>query len=202
MTIIHKDAGIVMDEAKLAAFHAPLSAVAEQVFTAALSAGLGKEDDGNVVMLWERMGGRSVAEQGSAQEAEEEAQKPGGEEAIKTVAELLNGVYIVAAAEALAFARRKGMDLDDVFKVVGTSAATSKPLVQFKDELSWPEKHSPAPDQPSVATTLARLNAVLGEGKRVNTPLFLTQAAQQVFTVAASKGWEHEGASIIGKLWS
>lgn len=202
MTIIHKDAGIVMDEAKLAAFHAPLSAVAEQVFIAALSAGLGKEDDGNVVMLWERLGGRSVAEQGSAKDAEEEAQQPGGEEAIETISDLLNGVYIVAAAEALAFARRKGMDLADVFKVVGTSAATSKPLVRFKDELSWPDKHSPVADQPSVAATLTSLNTVLREGKRVNTPLFLTQAAQQVFTVAANKGWEHEGASIIGKLWS
>lgn len=201
MTIIHKDAGIVMDEAKLAAFHAPLSAVAEQVFTAALSAGLGKEDDGNVVMLWERMGGRSVAEQGSPEEAEKEALKPGGEEAIKTVAALLNGVYVVAAAEALAFARRKGMDLNDVFKVVGTSAATSQPLVRFKDELSWPDKHTPVSDQPTVAATLASLNSVLGEAKRVNTPLFLTQAAQQVFTVAANKGWEHEGASIVGRLW-
>ena len=191
-----------MDEAKLAAFHAPLSAVAEQVFTAALSAGLGKEDDGNVVMLWERLGGRSVAEQGSEKDAEEEAQQPGGEEAIETISDLLNGVYIVAAAEALAFARRKGMDLADVFKVVGTSAATSKPLVRFKDELSWPDKHSPVADQPSVAATLTSLNTVLREGQRVNTPLFLTQAAQQVFTVAANKGWEHEGASIIGKLWS
>ena len=75
MTIIAKDIGIVMDEARLSTFPAPLSSVAEQVFTAALGADLAKVDDGNVVKLWERFGVPSVMDQGSEEEAKEKAKE-------------------------------------------------------------------------------------------------------------------------------
>ena len=68
MTIIAKDVGIVMDEARLHSFPAPLCAVAEQVFTAALGARMAKEDDGNVVKLWQRFGVPPIAEQGTEEE--------------------------------------------------------------------------------------------------------------------------------------
>lgn len=202
MTIIHKDVGIVNDEARALRFPVPLSAVAEQLFTAALGAGLAREDDGNLVKLWEGFGGKSVVESGTIEEEEKKAQAfQGGEDAIKTVGMLLNAVHLVSAAEALAFARHKEMDLDDVFNVVGTSAATSKPLVAFKDELSWPNKFEPKAGQQTVGEILKDLTHVLSEAKRVNTPLFFTQAAQQKFAEAATKGWSNEGGSIIGKLW-
>jgi 3-hydroxyisobutyrate dehydrogenase-like beta-hydroxyacid dehydrogenase len=202
MTIIYKDVGIVNDEARALRFPAPLSGVAEQLFTAALGAGLAKEEDGNLIKLWERFGGKSVLESGTVEEEEKRAQAAqGGEEVIKVVGDLLNAVHTVSAAEALAFARHKGMDLDEVFNVVGTSAATSKPLVAYKDELSWPDKFEPKAGQPTVAQVLDDLTHVLKEAKRVNTPLFLTQAAQQRFAEAALKGWGDKGSSIIGHLW-
>ena len=68
MTIIAKDIGIVMDEARLTSFPLPLCSVAEQVFTAALGAGMAKEDDGRIVKLWERFGGNAVLETGSVEE--------------------------------------------------------------------------------------------------------------------------------------
>ncbi len=68
MTIIAKDIGIVMDEARLNAFPLPLCAVAEQVFTSALGAGMHKEDDGRIVKVWERFGGRPLLEEGTVEE--------------------------------------------------------------------------------------------------------------------------------------
>ncbi|BEI79860.1 hypothetical protein CcaverHIS002_0103890 [Cutaneotrichosporon cavernicola] len=202
MTIIYKDVGIVNDEARALRFPAPLSGVAEQLFTAALGAGLAKEEDGNLIKLWMRFGGKSVVESGTVEEEEKKAQaSQGGDEVIKIISDLLNAVHTVSAAEALAFARHKGMDLDEVFNIVGTSAATSKPLVAFKDELSWPNKFEPQSGQPTVGQILDDLANVMKEAKRVNTPLFLTQAAQQKFAEAALKGWSDKGSSIIGRLW-
>lgn len=75
MPIIVKDVGIVMDEARLNSFPAPLCAVAEQVFTAAMGAGLGKEDDGNVIKLWERFGVPSSLDEGTEEEEIEKAKE-------------------------------------------------------------------------------------------------------------------------------
>jgi len=75
MTIIAKDVGIVMDEARLETFPAPLCAIAEQVFTGALGAGLVREDDGNVVKLWERFGVPSVMDTASEEEEIEKAKE-------------------------------------------------------------------------------------------------------------------------------
>lgn len=61
MTIINKDIGIVMDDARSLSFRAPLASVAEQVYTAGIGAGLGSEDDSNITKLWERFGGKPVA---------------------------------------------------------------------------------------------------------------------------------------------
>ena len=75
MTIIAKDVGIVMDEARLHSFPAPLCSVAEQVFTAALGAGLAREDDGNIVKLWQRFGVPHEYEQGTEEEEKERAKE-------------------------------------------------------------------------------------------------------------------------------
>lgn len=69
MTIIYKDSGIVNEEARLLGFPAPLSSAAEQLFTAAIGAGLAREDDGLVVKLFERFGGPVIAEQGSEEDS-------------------------------------------------------------------------------------------------------------------------------------
>ena len=69
MTIIAKDVGIVMDEARLELFPAPLSSTAEQVFTAALGAGLARDEDGNTIKLWSKFGVPHEYEKGT--EAEE-----------------------------------------------------------------------------------------------------------------------------------
>ena len=75
MTIIAKDVGIVMDEARLHYFPAPLCSVAEQVFTASIGAGMGREDDGNIVKLWQRFGIPHEYEQGTEAEEMEKAKE-------------------------------------------------------------------------------------------------------------------------------
>lgn len=74
MTICAKDAGIIMDEARLANFPAPLTSATEQVMVMALAAGLSRVDDGCVSLLWEKnFGGQPIAEKGTIEEEEEKA---------------------------------------------------------------------------------------------------------------------------------
>jgi len=75
MTIIAKDIGIVMDEARLNSFPLPMCGVAEQVFTSALGAGMAKEDDGRIVNLWQRYGGEPLLETGTEEEEIEKAKE-------------------------------------------------------------------------------------------------------------------------------
>lgn len=83
MTICAKDAGIIMDEARLAGFPAPLTSATEQVMVMAIAAGLSRVDDGCISLLWEKnFGGLPVAEKGTIEEEEEKAKlldiKPSG----------------------------------------------------------------------------------------------------------------------------
>jgi 3-hydroxyisobutyrate dehydrogenase-like beta-hydroxyacid dehydrogenase len=74
MTICAKDAGIIMDEARLYGFPCPLTSATEQVMVMAIAAGLSRVDDGCISLLWEKnFGGKPVAEQGTIEEEEEKA---------------------------------------------------------------------------------------------------------------------------------
>ena len=140
MTIIAKDVGIVMDEARLSLFPAPLSSVAEQVFTAALGAGFARVDDGNIVKMWEYFGVPSVMDQGSEEEAKEKAKEltvEAGPEAKKVLVVGL-GVMGLPMATSLVKAGVKvvGYDISlktlDAFNAAG-GKTTSDVLAEAKD---------------------------------------------------------------------
>jgi 3-hydroxyisobutyrate dehydrogenase-like beta-hydroxyacid dehydrogenase len=105
MTIIAKDVGIVMDEARSTSFPAPLSSVAEQVFTAALGAGYQKEDDGCVSKLWELYGVPPLAETGSEAEEIEKAKELVIQSAFKPSNVLFVGIGVMGSPMALAVAK-------------------------------------------------------------------------------------------------
>ncbi len=48
---------------------------------------------------------------------------------MKIVNNLLAGIHICAAAEATAFARKKNMDLNEVFAIVSKGAASSTMMI-------------------------------------------------------------------------
>ena len=75
MTIIAKDIGIIMDESRRITFPLPMCSTVEQVFTAALGAGLGSINDGQINKLYEMLGGGSVAEEGEEAEEIEKARE-------------------------------------------------------------------------------------------------------------------------------
>lgn len=75
MTIVAKDSGIIMDEARLYNLPLPLSAATEQLCAMSLAAGYHKLDDGRTSLLWEKFfGGKSLVETGTLEEESAKAQ--------------------------------------------------------------------------------------------------------------------------------
>lgn len=65
---------------------------------------------------------------------------------MKAVNQLLAGIHLVVCAEALAFAKQKGMDLVKVFEVVSRGAASSymlhdRELVDHVPVVSYAERN-------------------------------------------------------------
>ncbi|WVR03631.1 hypothetical protein IAU60_000624 [Kwoniella sp. DSM 27419] len=116
---------------------------------------------------------------------------------VKLVNNLLAGIHLAVAAEGMAFAKSKGMDLDKVFDVVKNGAASSY--------MMWdrvPRMFEQKPQVHSATSTLSKdLGIVITEAKKISTPLFLGQAAAQQFTRAIADGHGAEDDSSLGRLW-
>lgn len=121
----------------------------------------------------------------------------GSGSSVKLVNNLLAGVHLCAAAEAMAFARKKNMDLNTVFDVVSNGAAYSYMLV---DRVPRMLKHNP-PVHSALDTFVKDLGLVLSEARRLNTPLFLGAAAHQMLVQASASGLGKEDDSAIVRLW-
>ncbi|RSH81488.1 hypothetical protein EHS25_006845 [Saitozyma podzolica] len=116
---------------------------------------------------------------------------------MKAVNQLLAGVQLAVAGEALAFARKKGMDLDAVYDVVSSGAASSYVM---KDRVPR-MRMANAPVFSVTDTFVKDLGIVLSEAKALSVPLWLTSAAHQQFIDAAASGWGQEDDSCVGRLW-
>jgi len=105
---------------------------------------------------------------------------------MKYVANLLLAVHTVAAAEAMALARRSGLDLDLVQKTLDDSIASSAIWRQrgpLMAERSW----SPAPGP--VRTLHPILEQIQDEAARSGLPASVFAAAKEVFDRALADGW-------------
>lgn len=103
---------------------------------------------------------------------------------VKMVNQLLAGVHIAAAAEALALGIRAGADPQTLFEVISTSAGSS---------WMWQNRvpHILAgDDRPLSAVNIfvKDLGIVLDEARRLTFPLPLAASAHQLFLAAAAHG--------------
>jgi 3-hydroxyisobutyrate dehydrogenase-like beta-hydroxyacid dehydrogenase len=105
---------------------------------------------------------------------------------LKYIANLLLAVHTVAAAEAMALARRSGLDLELVQKTLDTSIASSAIWTQ-RGPLMAERHYTPAPGP--VRTLHPILEQIADHATRsgLDTPVFT--AAKQVFDRALADGW-------------
>jgi L-threonate 2-dehydrogenase len=105
---------------------------------------------------------------------------------LKYIANLLMAVHTVAAAEAIALARRSGLDLELVQKTLDTSIASSAIWTQ-RGPLMAERHYTPAPGP--VRTLHPILEQIADHATRsgLDTPVFT--AAKQAFDRVMADGW-------------
>jgi 3-hydroxyisobutyrate dehydrogenase len=111
-------------------------------------------------------------------------ERPGQGAVVKTVNQLLCGVHIAVAAEALSFAERVGVDRRALLDVVGGSAASSWML---KDRGPRMLEADPAVTS-AVDIFVKDLGIVLEAGREARAALPLAALAHQMFLAASGRG--------------
>jgi len=107
---------------------------------------------------------------------------------MKYIANLLLAVHTVAAAEAMALARRSGLDLELVQKTLDNSIASSA-IWQQRGPLMAERAWSPAPGP--VHTLHPILEQIEDHAAKTGLPAPVFAAAKEVFDKALADGWGH-----------
>ncbi|EPE02180.1 ketose-bisphosphate aldolase class-ii-like protein [Ophiostoma piceae UAMH 11346] len=113
----------------------------------------------------------------------------------KMIDQLLVGVHVAAAAEALALATKAGLDTREVYDIIVTAAGNS---FAFEDrvprmlESNWATPISP------LDTLLRDLATAVSAGRRLRFPLPLAAATEQLFITASADGYgQQDDASLV-----
>jgi putative dehydrogenase len=122
---------------------------------------------------------------------------PGVGSTVKMVNQLLAGVHIAAAAEALALGIRAGADPNTLFEVIGASAGSS---------WMWQNRvpHILAGDDTPLSAVnifVKDLGIVLDQARALTFPLPLAAAAHQLFLAAAASGYGARDDAFVIRVW-
>lgn len=117
--------------------------------------------------------------------------------AMKGVNQLLAGVQLATAAEAMGFAAQNGLDLEQVYDIICTSAGMSW---MFKDRV--PRMLEPEPVVASAVDIWPKdLGIVLETAKATSYPTPIAALVHQLFQMTSNSGWGKEDDSSIVKLY-
>ncbi|KAJ5587582.1 uncharacterized protein N7459_003347 [Penicillium hispanicum] len=191
LTIILKDVGIITTSARQSQFPTPLCSTAEQVYLSALLQGYGPVDDSAMVRQYYA---EPITKVSSTKSAEETA------EAQQLVLDMMEVTNLVAAAEAIAFARYLNVDLQQFFTLVSDAAGASK---QFMTKgLEMIEGRIGQTDGPeTLNAAIARLEKAAQKARDLHCPLHLGNAAMSVLLLAKKAGLGTEGSASVVKVF-
>ena len=122
---------------------------------------------------------------------------PGIGSLVKTVNQLLAGVHIATAAEAMALAAKAGADTRAVYEVITASAGNSW---MFGNRVPHMLDDDYAPLS-AVEIFVKDLGLVLGTGHELRLPLPMAAAAHQLFLAAAGAGWGRLDDAAVVKVY-
>lgn len=122
----------------------------------------------------------------------------GAASSVKCVNQLLAGVHIAAAAEAMALASRLGLDTRSFYEIVSNSAASSWMFVNRVPQIldnDW-TPHS------ALAIFVKDLGIVLEEGKRLGCICPISSVAHNLYIAGAARGLSREADIGLVRLWT
>ncbi len=122
--------------------------------------------------------------------------EPGIGASFKMVNQLLAGVHIAAACEAITFAKRLGLDIDKVFEVVTASAGNSW---MFENRIPHVLKGDYAPAS-AVDIFAKDLGIVAAMGLAAKFPTPLAANAMQLFLMTSAAGMGRDDDASVARL--
>jgi 3-hydroxyisobutyrate dehydrogenase len=122
---------------------------------------------------------------------------PGAGSTVKMVNQLLAGVHIAAAAEAIALGTRAGADPRVLFDVIGKSAGSSWMFVNRVPHMLEGD-YEPLS---ALDIFVKDLGIVLDAARALRFPLPLAAAAHQLFLMGAAAGFGREDDSAVVKVY-
>ena len=114
----------------------------------------------------------------------------------KMVNQLLAGVHIAAACEAVTFAKKLGLDLATVYKVITASAGNSW---MFENRVPHILDGDYAP-RSAVEIFTKDLGIVSDMGRREKFPLQIAATALQMFLMTAAAGMERDDDASVARM--
>lgn len=115
--------GIVTTAGRKEKFPLFLSSVAEQVLTVGVRMGIGLEDDGQLIRVYLPQEPKLVFQQ--AADSYKPRTTTNNEQSLKLVIQILTGVHLAAAAEAMCFGAKVGLDTNTLFDIIRSAAGSS-----------------------------------------------------------------------------
>lgn len=123
--------------------------------------------------------------------------KPGDGQALKTVNQLLCGVHIAAAAEALALADALGLDPERTLDALGAGAAASFMLANRGPRILQAYDDEGAPVLSRLDIFVKDMGIVTKAARAHGLPTPLAAAAEQLYLVGQSHGLGHADDSAV-----
>lgn len=123
--------------------------------------------------------------------------EPGQGATMKLVNQVLAGIHIAAAAEAIAFGARAGIDPNRIYEVITNSAGASW-MFQNRVPHILADDYTP---HSAVEIWLKDLGLILDTGKELRLPLPLAATAQQLFLMAAASGHGRLDDAAVVKIY-
>ena len=122
---------------------------------------------------------------------------PGPGSTMKMVNQLLAGVHIASAMEAMALAIKSGLDAETVFEVITASAGNSW---MFENRVPHVLENDYSPKS-AVDIFIKDLGIVLAQGERLDFPLPISQTAFDRFKQAKDMGLGREDDASVIKVY-
>jgi 3-hydroxyisobutyrate dehydrogenase len=123
---------------------------------------------------------------------------PGVGAAFKMINQLLAGVHIVAAAEAIALATKQGLDLNKVYEVITASAGNSW---MFENRVPHILKGDYKPLS-SVEIFVKDLGIIQDMARAERYPAPLAAAALQMFLAASGAGYGRDDDASVARVYA
>jgi 3-hydroxyisobutyrate dehydrogenase len=158
--------GIITYMSRSANFPSKLCSIAEQVYFTALDRGWGANDDSGLVRLWTSEPVSSIKSSTSDKDA-----------ALELVVDLLTGIHLVSAAEAISLAKHVGIPLPQLYELACDAAGGSSMFKEAGGQMIEILEKKESGKGSVLGGYAEKLKIAVDKAQEIKCPLYLGSAA-------------------------